>query len=243
VRLITWNCKGAFARKHATIASLKPDVPVLPEAAKMTGLSQVLGQAPVHSVQWVGENPRKGLAVVSYGDYSLAVHERHDPRLRWILPLDVRGPTSFLLFAVWAMPDVGSKRYIQCLFDACSTYGDLLQSPRVVLAGDFNNNVVFDKPGRTMTFARLLDDFEAINIRSLYHLDRGCEHGKEPDPTFFLYHDVNEKHHIDFVFATPSMYRPGFSLSVGDHATWSKVSDHMPVVCSFAVSRKGCDRR
>ena len=36
MRLTTWNCKGAFARKHAAIASLRPDILVVPEAEELT---------------------------------------------------------------------------------------------------------------------------------------------------------------------------------------------------------------
>jgi hypothetical protein len=70
---------------------------ILPEAARMNGLTHVLGEAPVNSVEWVGENPRKGLAAVSYGDYALRRHAAYDPQLRWVLPLEVEGPTSFTL--------------------------------------------------------------------------------------------------------------------------------------------------
>src|SRR6185312_11762683 len=219
MRLITWNCKGAFARKHASIVSLKPDVLVLPEAARMTGLEHVLGASPVNSVEWAGDNPLKGLAVISYGEYSLRVHEAYDPRLRWILPLDVDGPIPFTLIAVWAMPDEDTGRlYARCLFDACDTYRTLLESPRVVLAGDFNNNMSFDTPRHPLKFATLLSTLDSFGLRSLYHLDRGCIHGAEPDPTFFLYHRADKQHHIDFVFAKPALSDLGFSVSVGDHA-------------------------
>ena len=235
MRLITWNCKGGFARKHEAIARLQPDVLVLPEAGRFNDISQLLGVAPVNSVQWIGANPNKGLGVLSYGDYSLAVHEAYLPELRWILPLEVSGPVSFLLFAVWTMPSAPSGTYAQCLFDACDHYRDLLRSPRVVLAGDFNANVAFDKPNHPLNFANLLSRFAQADLQSLYHLERGCAHGEETEPTFFLYHHAERRHHLDFVFATPAVHQDGFSISVGDHAEWSKASDHMPLVCSFGT--------
>jgi exodeoxyribonuclease-3 len=233
MRLIVWNCKGAFSRKHALIAGLKPDVLVVPEAGKFDGGLDVLGDAQINSSQWVGENPRKGLGVLSYGEYSVAVHEAYDPRLRWILPLDVRGPIPFTLFAVWTVPDAATRYYAQPLFDTCETYRNLLGSTRVVIAGDFNNNVRFDKPDHPLNFSKLVQTFAGFDLHSLYHLHNGCAHGAEGEPTFFLYHHAAKPYHLDFVFAKPALYSNGFSVAVGAHATWGKVSDHMPMVCSF----------
>lgn len=234
MRLVTWNCQGGFARKHAAIAAMEPDVLVVPEAARVDGLEQVLGASPVNSVEWVGSNPRKGLGVVSYGEYSLRVHEAYDARLRWILPLEVRGPIPFTLVAVWAMPDEDSgRRYAQCVFDACDSYRTLLESPRVVIAGDFNNNVCFDTPRHPLKFASVLSTLESRGLRSLYHVERGCAHGEEPDPTFFLYRRAERRYHIDFIFAKAALMELGFSVTVGDHATWGSASDHMPLACTF----------
>jgi hypothetical protein len=105
----------------------------------------------------------------------------------------------------------------------------------VVAAGDFNNSVTFDKPRDPLKFSAFLANFEALGLRSLYHLDRGCAHGSEPDDTFFLHHDRRKGYHIDFVFATPALHAAGFTFEIGKHATWKKSSDHMPLICSFGT--------
>lgn len=87
MRLITWNCKGAFTRKQAVFSSLEPDVLVVPEAERFDVLGNVIGRPPVRSQEWVGENPKKGLAVVSYGDYSL--------RTTRLMSLDIDGSCRF----------------------------------------------------------------------------------------------------------------------------------------------------
>src|SRR5438876_522013 len=100
MRLITWNCKGAFHRKHDFVAALRPDILIVPECEKVSGITQQFSSAPVQSFEWFGSNPRKGLAVISYGDYALEVHPSYDPRFQWIVPLSVSGPVAFVLFAV-----------------------------------------------------------------------------------------------------------------------------------------------
>jgi exodeoxyribonuclease III len=181
----------------------------------------------------------KGLAVVSYGDYRLTVHEAYDPSLRWILPLKVDGPLSFVLFAVWTVPHPETRYYVQCLFEAVETYRDVLKLPRVVWAGDFNNNIVFDRPRDDLKFAHWLAKVRTLGFTSLYHLQNRCKHGAEPDDTFFLYHDARKGHHLDFIFAKPALYRTGVTVSVGNPRTWLKRSDHMPIACLF----RGRDQR
>jgi hypothetical protein len=78
MRLTTWNCKGAFSRKHSSVAALKPDVLVAPEAEKLTAVQNVIGGLPLRSHYWVGDNKKKGLAVLSYGNYSLRGHEAYE---------------------------------------------------------------------------------------------------------------------------------------------------------------------
>lgn len=232
MRLTTWNCKGAFARKHVTIAALKPDVLIIPEAERLDTVTSVIGSAPVRSHEWVGSNPNKGLAVLSYGEYSLRVHDAYDPRHRWILPLEVDGPASFTLFAVWTVPDEETGYYVSCLFDALRTYRKILSMPRVIWAGDFNQSTLFDTPSDPLHFSHWVSKMAEFGFRSLYHLKAGCEQGEERDKTFFLHHDIEKPHHIDYIFAKPELYASGFDFAVGDHRSWSKASDHMPLTFS-----------
>lgn len=235
LRLITWNCKGAFERKHAAVAALEPDILVLPEAGCLTAVSQVLGNAPVRSYKWVGDNPAKGLGVISYGKYELSVHESYDRSLKWILPLTVTGSLSFTLLAVWTVPHAKTRYYISCLFEACEVYRSIFEQNRVVIAGDFNQSVLFDKPRSEITYSRLLDKFASYGLSSVYHLSRGCEQGAEPEPTFFLHHNSAKPHHLDYVFATSDLHQHGVYVTVGEHAEWGKLSDHMPLSCTFEV--------
>jgi exodeoxyribonuclease III len=235
MRITTWNCKGAFARKHAAIAALRPDVLVVPESGRIDELTDVIGAAPVRSHEWVGENRNKGLGVISYGEYSLRIHEAYDPRHRWILPLEVSGPESFVLIAVWTVPDEKTRYYVTCLFEALKTYRTLLKQPRVVWAGDFNQSTVFDEPSDPLHFSHWVAKAESFGFESLYHRHIRCEYGKEPAKTFFQYHDAKKPFHLDYIFGKPDMVRNGFEVEVGAHHKWSMLSDHMPVTFTTSV--------
>lgn len=232
MRLITWNCRGAFGKKHAAIAALKPDVLVVPEAGQLNNLTNVLGAGKIRSCEWVGDLPTKGLGVISYGDYSLRVHEAYDPRHRWILPLHVDGPRCFTLFAVWTVKHEETGYYGTPLFEALETYRDIIGLPNVVWAGDFNQSTVFDSPSDPLHFSHWISKAEEFGFRSIYHLNASVDHGAEPEKTFFLYGHEDKPHHIDFIFAKPPLYESGYEFAVGEHRAWSGSSDHMPLIFS-----------
>ena len=233
MKITTWNCKGAFARKHCSIAALTSDILVIPESEELQYVNNLLGTPSVNSFHWIGENRQKGLGVVSYGDYSLAIHPAYDSKLRYILPLQVDGPLSFLLLAVWTLPDPEDGVYARALFRALTTYDHLLREQPAIIAGDFNQSVCLDKPGRPLNFAEWMTCAEQFGLRSSYHSQRACAHGSESEPTFFMHHSSAKGHHIDFVFASPSLLDALDDVLVGSHSNWAKLSDHMPLQCTF----------
>lgn len=237
MRLVTWNCKGAFHRKHQPISALQADVLVVPEAAQFPqDLASPIGGSPVRSVCWTGATPRKGLGVLAYGDYSARVHPDWDPSIRWVLPVEVSGPVCFLLFAVWAMPapDIASGRYTAPSLWALERYRALQSGQPVVWAGDFNANVGLDRPLSRHKFSDFVRQLAALDIHSLYHRSRGVAHGAEPESTFFLQHNPEKGLHIDFVFASGSLHARRLRTLLGTHGHWCRLSDHMPLAFDLA---------
>ena len=132
MRLITWNCKGAYRRKHGFISALNPDLVIVPECERMSGIDQELGAPVLRSFLWFGSEPKKGLGVLSYGDYTVEVHPAYVERHKWIVPLNVTGATSFLLFAVWSIPVPSTGSYVQPVLDAFDEYQGLMDQRNVV---------------------------------------------------------------------------------------------------------------
>lgn len=234
MRIVTWNCKGAFRRKHDFAVELRPDILVVPECEKIASLPQSLGSFPINSFEWVGSNPRKGLAVISYGEYSLELHPSYNPEFRWIVPLIVSGPQQFVLFAVWTLPMGGyGGRYVRPLLEAFEHYKPLFGNSETVWAGDFNSSFVFDRPSRRYKFSDFVARLDAVGLGSLYHRQHGCNHGEEVEKTFYLYHRADKGYHIDYIFTTAVFHARGFDVTVGSHLDWSKRSDHSPLVCDI----------
>ena len=234
MRLISWNCKGAFHRKHLFAAALQPDILVVPESEKLQGLTQSLHSRTIRSLEWFGSNPAKGLAVVSYGDYVLRVRPSYEPRHRWIVPFSVAGPLDFVLFAVWTLP-IGKQagRYARPLSEALESYRGLMDSSNAVWAGAFNSNVSLDPPSSRHRFQDFVAVLEPRGLDSLYHRKHQCAHGEKRDGTFYLYHQADRGFHINYVFASDGFHAHGVDIFVGSHADWSKRSDHAPLVCDI----------
>ena len=117
------------------------------------------------------------------------------------------------------------------LFEAFEHYKPLIGTSDAIWAGDFNASFAFDRPSRRFKFRDFVSLFTQHGFRSLYHEQRGCQHGDEPEDTFYLYHHAERGFHIDFMFASSGFQPSTFGVSVGSHTDWARQSDHMPLIC------------
>src|SRR4051812_48213831 len=155
LRIVTWNAAMAVHRKLGALAELRPDIAIIPECANASTIAAKAGPL-VNSMAWVGTNPHKGLGVFGFGDYHVELSPTFDRQLQWIAPVEVHGPHSFFLLAAWCMNhplrgDYPWRPYRQ-IEPAIRHYAGQLRTGETVIAGDFNNNTTWDKPGRADNF-------------------------------------------------------------------------------------------
>ncbi len=230
MRLISWNCKSAFRRKHPLVCELKPDILIVPECEKLEVSSLNFGVLSNRSFEWIGNNPKKGIAVYSFGNYQFEVLPIFNPKHRWVIPLKVTGAKSFILLAVWAMPNSETRSYVQPLFDALEEYGENIYSDGIYIMGDFNANFIFDRPNKIYKFQNLVGNLHERGIRSLFHEQHGAEHGKEDQKTFYMYHHEDKGYHIDYIFGGRNVSKGSFNVTLGSFSDWHKYSDHVPLI-------------
>ena len=85
MRLVTWNAaRGKFAAKARLLDHLDPDVCVIQEIGAP-------GQNTKH-IQWFGENPNIGLAVVAKAPYTLTPLPAVTDGPKYFLPIRVQSP-------------------------------------------------------------------------------------------------------------------------------------------------------
>jgi endonuclease/exonuclease/phosphatase family metal-dependent hydrolase len=219
----------ALRKKRQVFSQLLPDVAVLQEVSELD-----VSQEPEHC--WIGHNRHKGLAVVGRNGYRVRVHPAHDPRIEFVVPIDVSGPVDFLLFAVWIMHNRAVNRIQERpnrwqLLQALEVYEPLLTSRQCVVAGDFNNAVFWDRPGKASNHANAVERLGEFGLASAYHTTQAAGQGHEAHPTLFWMRHLDSTFHIDYLWL-PKAWIPGLgAVEVGDYSTWVQtgLSDHVPI--------------
>lgn len=237
MRVVSWNCNKALHEKWSLALELAPDILIVQEAACPEVL-RARGVPLPEQVQWVGGWKHQGLLVVAFGDYKLRVAETYFPGLHWVLPLQVQGPEQFTLLATYDLytmsaqgdPDAAKS---DALVTALTRYRHLLADGDVVLAGDLNNNVKFDRPRGRRNFSPTIEALADLGYVSAYHAHRGESHGAETEWTHYHRFAEQAVHHIDFCFV-PVAWRID-DVVVGGYTQWvspaaEQRSDHTPLV-------------
>lgn len=240
MRIIEWNSQGAFRKKNDRILSLQPDILVVSECESENKLNFGDLTPKPTDFFWYGDSENKGIGIFSYSDYKFDLLKIFNPRYRFIIPLKVTGKDcSFLLFAIWAMDnkEKPEARYIGQIWLAINYYSNLLSLP-CILTGDFNSNKIWDEKERVGNHSDMVRFLNKKNIHSLYHIQEKTEQGKEIHPTFHMYRKTDKPYHIDYFFASESIIKEGFEISIGKAENWIDLSDHVPLTLELKTETK-----
>lgn len=213
----------AYRNKEELILKLNPDIVIIPECEN-------LGENNSQRL-WFGDNKNKGIGIYAYSNYRLELFEDYNSKFKYVIPIKVVGETNFYLLAIWAMNDLKnpSLRYIGQVYSAIKYYEKLLDKP-IIIIGDFNWNVIWDKesPALVGSLTDLINILKSKNIVSAYHTYNKEIFGKEKTPTLFMYHKLENSHHIDYCFISSNFKIK--NVEIGDPTEWIKQSDHMPII-------------
>ena len=229
----------ALDKKMDALARLRPNIAVLPEVAK-----KIKGPlATDRTYEWLGINPHKGLGVMAFSPFKVELACTPDRNLEWVLPLRIRGEVDFILLAAWAMNQrasgqaSGPNRDRQVM-GALQSYASLMNELPVVVAGDFNDNVIWDRPRSARSFAATLNDLQQRGLESAYHEFRGEKFGEESIPTIYWRDRKRDgpSYHIDYCFI-PRIWMPYATVTVGSFDEWiaEKYSDHVPLIVDIEL--------
>jgi exonuclease III len=228
MKIVTWNCSGAFRRKLDQIDELQADVLVIQECEDPAqSTADYAAWAGRHI--WAGRNKNKGLGVFVKGGHSIAPLDWPNYGIEQFLP--VRIDDEFDLLAVWTKQVGGSA------FSYIGQFWTYLQAHKANIAhatlicGDFNSNNIWDRPRRIWNHSECVRELDEIGFSSLYHLAANEPQGHESTPTFFLHRNLKKRYHIDYAFAHRSRIpKPWSKFQIGDPSDWLRHSDHMPVI-------------
>lgn len=238
MKIITWNCNMAFRKKADFILSYKPDILIVPECEHPDNLKFNIDTLKPSDMLWFGENQHKGLGIFSYSNFRFKLRKTHNPKLKMIIPISVTGGEyDFTLYAVWANnPADPDGQYVEQIWKAIQHYDKHLTNKTTILIGDFNSNTIWDRKYRKGNHSNVVKALESKGVYSTYHLFHKQIQGKEQHPTLYMYRHKDKPYHIDYCFVSQDILGKIKSVEIGDFDSWSKHSDHVPVMITFKLN-------
>jgi exodeoxyribonuclease-3 len=225
-------------RKMAALRSLRPDIAILSEVACPDKLRRELPELADMPIVWVGTNPNKGLAVISFTGSELALDCSHRTTNQCITPVQVTGQKPFRLLAVWDHNDrkEGLNRRPGPLLRALDDSSDFCKQGDLVVAGDFNNNPLWDKPNGPNNMQIIAQELMKRGLVSLYHKTTGLDFGAEVRATYWQYRNQAMPYHIDYIFVPTPWLENMVSFEIGNFEDWCTpgFSDHAPLIAEFS---------
>ena len=228
MRLVTWNCNGAFRRKVGPIDALDADVLVIQECEDPSQSTPDY-RSWAGDYAWIGYGKNNGIGIFPRKGQS--IEQLAWPSNLWELFLPVRIDDSFTVLGVWTQHAAPSRfAYIGQFWHYLQLHAQSLGEDAVI-CGDFNSNTIWDKPRRSWNHSDCVDALAGSGFRSLYHHTTGEQQGEEMLPTFFLQRKEEKPFHIDYVFAHEKrLDEKRWSAQVGSPSEWLSMSDHMPII-------------
>lgn len=231
MRIVSWNCNGALRRKLGALEALKADVYVIQECEDPARATDAKYKAWAGNYLWVGTNKNRGLAVFAKAGISLKGIALDAGKLELFIPCLIADRISLL--AVWTRhANSPNFRYIGQLWKYLQQHREFLRQKEAVLIGDLNSNTIWDEWDRWWNHSDVVRELEQLGLKSLYHHQRGEEHGKEKSHTFFMYRRKAKPYHIDYTFLSEPILKKA-AIELGCPNDWLPHSDHVPLIVDF----------
>ncbi|MER2996933.1 endonuclease/exonuclease/phosphatase family protein [Pontibacter populi] len=236
MKIVTWNCNGAFRNKFENILDFNADLYIIQECENPAEAKHQKYKDWAENYIWIGDTKNKGLAIFAKPEIKLKkldwLDQYQDHSVKHFLPCSINN--EFDLLAVWThfnnSPNFG---YIGQLWKYLQVNKNKLN--KTIVAGDFNSSAIWDQWDRWWNHSDVVNELEKLGITSLYHKFTGEQQGKETSPTLYFQRKLERPYHIDYVFGAQKFSEKLKNIEVGQADGWLNISDHMPILCEFSV--------
>lgn len=247
MRIVSWNCKLALDRKWTRLQALGLDLAIVQECASPAILAARGVDLDPGRCLWTAksnaDNANKGLGVFAGEGVDIRVAPRwaevvsrwadQPYRLDVLLPFEVTAPRRLNILAVWSFNNRGLPGRAGMpgpVLVAVDELRDWLNAAPSLVIGDFNSNVIWDRPRNANSFSRNIAALNQLGLRSVWHHVTGGVFGQEAQATHRWRAD--KTYHIDYAFA-PDALLDGADCRIEPLEAWcgpDGVSDHAPLV-------------
>jgi hypothetical protein len=232
LRVLAWNCTGGIARKLRHVTDPLPDIAILSEVG--AECVELLGGPD--NVAWVGQEGKRGLAVVSFNGWTIAPHSMPNAAERLFLPIVARRGNRTVRILGCCVKDASG--YAIPALDALERYAEFLRAGPAIVAGDFNLTVRLDAKRPAARRCRpVMNQFAELGLRSVWHAYSGEDYGEESVPTHFWRWQATPEaaFHIDYIFVSSDIAIR--QVEIGTHADFAAtaVSDHAPIIADLTL--------
>ncbi|MCJ8164602.1 endonuclease/exonuclease/phosphatase family protein [Pontibacter sp. E15-1] len=234
MKIVSWNCNGAFRNKFEHLIEFKADLYIIQECEDPARTPHKAYQLWAENHLWIGDTKNKGIGVFASKDIDLKPlnwsNAFQDHHVKHFLPCTINN--NFDLLAVWThqnnSPNFG---YIGQLWKYLQVNKHELSN--AIIAGDFNSNAIWDQWDRWWNHSDVVNELRLVGMESLYHTYTGEDQGKETQPTFYVHRNPEKPYHIDYVFGSKEFSDKLTEVRLGQRDHWLTVSDHLPLICEF----------
>lgn len=232
MKIVSWNCNGAFRNKFETLLPLKADVWVIQECESPEFLEKHGISIPAHNFLWHGTRDFKGLGIFTFHEVKAQTAPFFNPDYRYILPAYISSSQHkpFLLNGVWAclVPENRDWDYIGQMCHFAAENRDHFDENSLTL-GDFNINMLWNNAfKKEHNYERFLEIMSSCKQESLYHKLYNCPQGEEKIPTSYYRRNPERPFHIDYVFGGENVFTHLKKFKIHGKE-WLTHSDHLPL--------------
>ena len=228
MRLVSWNCAGAFRRKRQELEHLEADLLIIQECEDPSQ-SDPDFLALAGNYLWQGPIKSKGIGIFATNGASLKQLDWMDSGHNTFLPF--RFADCLDVLAVWTQQgNRSADAYIGQFWHYLHANKARINS-NILICGDFNSNSIWDRPRSTCNHSDCVRELGELGLSSLYHHQFSERHGEETQATFYLHRNREKPYHIDYAFLNSERLEEGAArLNIGKIDNWLQHSDHLPFV-------------
>ncbi len=228
MKIITWNCNGAWGKKFHLLEHFEADIYVIQECEDPT---QSNSDFPVwmQNFLWEGNNKNKGLGIFSNLGFRLKQLDWDSNGLELFLPCKITETIN--LIGVWTKKTVSpNMTYAGQIWNYIQRHNNQITNQDTIICGDFNSNKCWNEKYKNCNHSDVVQSMEDLGLVSLYHQTTNLAQGNETKPTLYLYRNLSRPYHIDYAFVPHQLITDNSKLEVGNHGDWLDHSDHMPII-------------